>query len=190
MGPCRASDAAAWIVGLECQGWRAEAAGTVQPAIRVGVRTSGGGQVHGDGECFTLVDDALRSAGAKSAADFGQVAPGRRLHLGRGGGTYRAAGRATSSRCATTMPTSNTHTDHPDGSAATDTRMRIGRTTRPSSNRIGTTVGSRCWSRTIPDGTAVTRNVIHLTDATYVVGLHHDTGEVSGTFWFYRPQAR
>ena len=33
------------------------------------------GQVQGDGECFTLADDALRNAGAKSAADFGKVGP-------------------------------------------------------------------------------------------------------------------
>ena len=33
------------------------------------------GQRVGDGECFTLVDRALRPAGAKSAADFGTVTP-------------------------------------------------------------------------------------------------------------------
>ena len=31
------------------------------------------GTRHGDGECFTLADDALKKAGAKSAADFGKV---------------------------------------------------------------------------------------------------------------------
>ena len=33
------------------------------------------GQRVGDGECFTLVDRALRSAGALSAADHGEVTP-------------------------------------------------------------------------------------------------------------------
>ena len=31
--------------------------------------------VHGNGECFTLADDALKNSGAKSAADYGAVAP-------------------------------------------------------------------------------------------------------------------
>ena len=31
------------------------------------------GQQVGDGECFALADQALKSAGAKSAADFGAV---------------------------------------------------------------------------------------------------------------------
>ncbi|HEV2319667.1 MAG TPA: hypothetical protein VGV18_07955 [Verrucomicrobiae bacterium] len=33
------------------------------------------GQKVGDGECFALADQALRSAGAKSAADFGAITP-------------------------------------------------------------------------------------------------------------------
>jgi hypothetical protein len=33
------------------------------------------GQKVGDGECFALADEALRGAGASSAADFGHVAP-------------------------------------------------------------------------------------------------------------------
>ena len=33
------------------------------------------GQVYGDGECFTLADAALRTAGAKRAADFDRVTP-------------------------------------------------------------------------------------------------------------------
>lgn len=33
------------------------------------------GQQVGDGECFALVDQALRNSGDKSAADFGQVGP-------------------------------------------------------------------------------------------------------------------
>lgn len=33
------------------------------------------GQRDGDGECFSLVDKALRAAGAKSASDFGPVTP-------------------------------------------------------------------------------------------------------------------
>src|SRR5262245_11505211 len=31
------------------------------------------GQMVGDGECFTLADQALKDAGAKSAADYGEV---------------------------------------------------------------------------------------------------------------------
>jgi hypothetical protein len=33
------------------------------------------GTRHGNGECFTLADDALKNAGAKSAADYGKVTP-------------------------------------------------------------------------------------------------------------------
>ncbi len=50
--------------------------GTKTPSLGDKVKTFADGkkgQMVGDGECFTLADQALKSAGAKSAADYGEV---------------------------------------------------------------------------------------------------------------------
>ncbi len=50
--------------------------GTKKPSLGDKVKTFADGkkdQMVGDGECFTLADQALKDAGAKSAADYGAV---------------------------------------------------------------------------------------------------------------------
>jgi len=147
------------------------------------------GQVHGDGECFTLVNDALRSAGAKSAADFGQVAPDVDYIWG-------APVARTALRVGDIIQMRDYHCDiesttsNPDGSSATDTQQE----SRPHHTAIVESIGSdgrvTVLEQNVPDGGPVTRNVLHLTDSTSSSGSTTTTVTVRGTFWFYRPQAR
>jgi hypothetical protein len=147
------------------------------------------GQVHGDGECFTLVDDALRSAGAKSAADFGQVAPDVDYIWGVPvARTALQVGDIIQMRdyhCDIESTTSN-----PDGSGATDTQVEQRPHHTAIVEEIGTDGRVTVLEQNVPDGGPVTRNVLHLTSTTYTSGAATVHVTVTGTFWFYRPQAR
>ncbi|AMY08131.1 hypothetical protein LuPra_01319 [Luteitalea pratensis] len=147
------------------------------------------GQVHGDGECFTLADDALRHAGAKSAADFGKV--GLDVDYVWGPDVARAAlqpGDIIQMRDYRAEITTNT--DHADGSAESDTHSED----RPHHTAIVESVGGggtvTVLEQNFPDGSAVTRNILHLTDSTSSSGATTTQVTVKGTLRFYRPQAR
>lgn len=147
------------------------------------------GQVHGNGECFTLADDALKAAGARSAADFGQVAPDvdyvwgtpvNRVDLRAGDviqlRDYRVDIEMTAPQ--------------PDGS----TEIVDAFEERPHHTALVESVGTdgrvRVLEQNHPVGTAVTRNVLHLSSTTYNSGTTTHRVTVQGTFWFYRAQAR
>ena len=147
------------------------------------------GQVHGDGECFTLADDALRNAGAKSAADFGKVGPD--LDYVWGPAVTRATlqpGDIIQMRDYRAEITTNT--DNPDGSSESDSKSED----RPHHTAIVESVGAggtvTVLEQNFPDGSAVTRNVLHLTDSKSSSGGTTTTVTVTGKLWFYRPQAR
>jgi len=147
------------------------------------------GQVHGDGECFTLADDALRQANAKSAADFGQVGPDIDYVWGKTvARTALQPGDIIQLRDYHAEISSNT--DNPDGSSESDSKSEA----RPHHTAIVESVGSggtvTVLEQNVPDGSAVTRNVLHLTDSTSSSGNTTTTVTVTGTMWFYRPQAR
>lgn len=147
------------------------------------------GQVHGDGECFTLVDDALRNAGAKSAADFGKVGPDIDYVWGP------AVTRATLQpgdviQMRDYHAEIATHTDNPDGSSESDEKSED----RPHHTAIVESVGTggtvTVLEQNVPDGGPVTRSVLHLTSSASSSGGTTTTVTVTGQFWFYRPQAR
>jgi hypothetical protein len=175
-------------VGLELKG------GKGAPQQSVGDKTLAFarqrlGQVHGDGECFTLADDALKGAGAKSAADFGTVAPD--VDYVWGVAVARASlkpGDIIQMRDYRAEITSDT--DHPDGSSGSDTRIEE----RPHHTAIVESVDAEGRATVLeqnhPAGTAVTRNVIHLKDSSSSSGSTRTQVTVSGKLWFYRPQAR
>ena len=147
------------------------------------------GQVHGDGECFTLADDALRNAGAKSAADFGKV--GLDVDYVWGPAVTRAAlqpGDIIQMR--DYVAEISTNTDNPDGSSESDTKSEE----RPHHTAIVESVGAdgtvTVLEQNFPDGSAVTRNVLHLTDSASSAGGTTKKVTVTGKLWFYRPQAR
>ena len=147
------------------------------------------GQVHGDGECFTLADDALRQAGAKSAADFGKVGPD--VDYVWGAAVTRAGlqpGDIIQMRDYRADIT--TETEHPDGSADSDTQAEE----RPHHTAIVESVGTdgkvTVLEQNFPDGSAVTRNVLHLTSSTSSSGGTKTQVTVTGKLWFYRSKAR
>ena len=175
-------------VGLELKGGK----GAPQPSLGdkiLGFARQKVGQVHGDGECFTLADDALKGAGAKSAADFGTVAPD--VDYVWGAAVARAAlkpGDIIQMR--DYRVETNTETNRPDGSSESDTRIEE----RPHHTAIVESIGADGRATVLeqnhPVGSAVTRNVIHLTDTTSSSGSTTTQVTVSGKFWFYRPQPR
>jgi hypothetical protein len=62
------------VIGLDAGGGTRPSPGVIGDKV-VAFAQQHSGQKVGDGECFALVDQALRGAGAKSAADFGTVVP-------------------------------------------------------------------------------------------------------------------
>ena len=46
------------------------------------------------------------------------------------------------------------------------------------------------WEQNAPEGSAVSRNRLFFTSGTTTSGTRTTTVTVSGTFWFYRPEAR
>jgi hypothetical protein len=139
----------------------------------------------GDGECFTLVDRALRNAGARSAADYGEVTPdadyvwGTAVNLSdlRPGDVIQFRDY----QFERTVVTSN------DEGETTETETQE----RPHHTAIvesvdGSTV--TVLEQNAPDGAPVSRNRLPFADSTSEVGGSTTTIDVSGTWWFYRPQ--
>jgi hypothetical protein len=142
------------------------------------------GQVVGNGECFTLVDRALRHAGARSAADFGEVTPdadytwGTPLSLGE-----LAPGDVIQFRgyqC-------DLHVESP-------TEISDESQTRPHHTAIVERVGDNglvtVLEQNIPPGTGVSRNRLYFSGGTFSSGETTTRVTVHGTFWFFRAQAR
>jgi hypothetical protein len=144
--------------------------------------------VHGDGECFTLADDSLKDAGAKSAADFGRVAPDVDYVWGKAvtrvdlkpGDVIQMKGYRVDIEETTKSDKSTEIVDifeeRPHHTAIVESIGTDGRVTVLEQNH--------------PIGTAVTRNVIHLTNATYSSGNTTTKVKVKGTLWYYRPQPK
>lgn len=147
------------------------------------------GQRVGDGECFTLADRALRGAGARSAADYGQVAPdvdyvwGTSVQLGA-----VQAGDVIQFRNYRYDREVETH--HSNGSVTTETEFQE----RPHHTAIIESVGSggeiTVLEQNSPVGSAVTRSRLFFSSSEQDAGGRRTTVTVSGTFWFYRPQPR
>jgi hypothetical protein len=147
------------------------------------------GQRVGDGECFTLADRALRGAGAKSAADYGQVAPdvdyvwGTSMELG-------ALQPGDIIQFRNYRYDREVETRGSDGSVTTETDFQE----RPHHTAIVETVGAggeiTVLEQNSPVGSAVTRTTLFFSGGQHTAGGRTTTISVSGTFWFYRPQLR
>ena len=145
--------------------------------------------VHGNGECFTLADDALKNSGAKSAADYGAVAPDvdyvwgkavTRSDLKPGDviqmKNYRVDIEQTTTNADGSQEIIDIFEERPHHTAIVESIGTDGRVTVLEQNH--------------PIGTSVTRNVFHLTNATYSSGSTQSKVKVKGTLWYYRPQPR
>ena len=143
----------------------------------------------GNGECFTLADSALSTAGARSAGDYGSVSPNADYVWG------------SSVSLSDLQPGDliqmrdyrfdrEVVVNNPDGSGSTDSDFQE----RPHHTAI---VGiGRCGGavtvleQNAPRGSAVRRSQLFFADGTTTSGHRTTTIRVQGTFWFYRPQSR
>jgi hypothetical protein len=142
----------------------------------------------GNGQCFALVDRALRGAHAKSAADYGSITPDADYEWGTSVSlTDLHAGDViqfrdyTFRRVVVTDTGSSTVTEELEGE-------------RPHHSAVVESVdGSGAVTvleQNAPEGSAVTRTRLYFTAGTTTSGNRTTTITVSGTFRFFRPEAR
>jgi hypothetical protein len=142
----------------------------------------------GGGQCFDLVDRAVRSADAKSAAEYGEISPdadyvwGTPVSLAdlRPGDIIQFRNYEFT-RTVVTETSSETRTDETAGD-------------RPHHTAIVERVGSggevTVLEQNAPEGSPVTRATLYFTAGTTRSGNRTITISVSGTWWLYRPQPR
>ena len=141
----------------------------------------------GNGQCFTLVDRALRAADAKSASDFGTISAdadyvwGASVTLAdlRPGDVIQFRDY-TYERVDVTTDSSGTTTDE----HAED---------RPHHTAIVESVDGdgavTVWEQNAPAGSAVRRTQLFFSNTNSTHGNRTTRITVRGTFWFYRPEA-
>ncbi len=178
------------VIGLDARGGTTPpAANTTSIAERVVsfARRQRGDRV-GDGQCFALANRALRAAGAKSAADYGDVTPDADYVWG----TSVALAALQSGDI---IQFRNYQADIEivtETSSATTTRSE--EHTRPHHTAIVESVGENglvtVLEQNAPEGSAVTRSRLYMSSGTSESGNTTTTVRVRGTLWFYRPEAR
>ncbi|MGH9139824.1 MAG: hypothetical protein ACRD3J_04155 [Thermoanaerobaculia bacterium] len=142
----------------------------------------------GNGQCFTLVDRALRGAHAQSAADYGSVSPDADYTWGTSvslsdlqPGDVIQFRDYTFHKVVVTESDSATTTDELDGD-------------RPHHTAVVESVDGHgavtVLEQNAPEGSAVTRNQLYFTGGSWTSGHRTTTVTVHGTFWFFRPEAR
>ena len=145
--------------------------------------------VHGDGECFTLADDALKAAGARSAADYGKVAPDVDYVWGKAVTRTALQPGDIIQMKGYRVEIEETTTDEKGGQQINEIFEE-----RPHHTAIVESIGTdgrvTVVEQNYPVGTGVTRNVLHLTSATYSSGSTTSKVKVKGTMWYYRAQSR
>ena len=138
----------------------------------------------GSGECFDLVDQALRNAGAKSAADFGRVTPNADYVWGN-------PVSLSDVRAGDIIQFRNYRYDRTiETDTATDTDFQE----RPHHTAIVETVGGdgalNVLEQNVPDGSPGQRSQLFFSNVSTNVGGRKTTIRVRGRFWFYRAQPR
>lgn len=150
-------------------------------------RTHRGARV-GNGECFTLADNALRGAGAKSASDFGKI-------TGNADYTWGTAVTLADLQPGDIIQFRNysyerIDTIKDDHGTTTEEHAED----RPHHTAIVVSVDGdgavTVWEQNAPAGSPVTRTQLFFSDRSTTGGKHSTTITVKGKFWFYRPQAQ
>jgi hypothetical protein len=142
------------------------------------------GQSVGNGECFDLADQALRSAGAKSAADFGTVTPNADYVWG------------TAVSLADVQPGDiiQFRNYRYDRTIATDTRTDTDFQERPHHTAIVERVDGQgaitVLEQNVPDGSAGQRSQLFFSNVSTNSSGKRTIIAVRGRFRFYRPQPR
>jgi hypothetical protein len=174
-------------IGLDSKGGTKQSGASMSDRI-VSYASRQRGDCVGDGECYTLVNRALRAADAKTAADYGAVSPNADYVWGasvaladlRPGDVIQFRDY-TYTRVSVTDDDSGTATDEEEGE-------------RPHHTAIVQSVDGggvvTVWEQNAPEGSAVRRTQLFFTSGRTTRGNTTTTIRVSGTFWFYRPEAR
>jgi hypothetical protein len=143
----------------------------------------------GDHECFALADQALHSAGASSAADFGTVTPdadyawGTPISLGdvQAGDVIQFRNyrydRETTVEDANGGSTTNTwFEERPHHTAVVE--------------RVDGNGALTVLEQNSPQGSTVHRTQLFFSDTTTTQGRRTTKISVQGSIWYYRPQRR
>jgi cell wall-associated NlpC family hydrolase len=174
-------------VGLNAKrGGSKQAHGSIADQIVAYARQRLGTEV-GDGECYTLVDRALRNAGAKSAEHYGTVTPDADYVWGTSvNRSELRPGDVIQFRDYSFDRTVDTNNPDGSGSTATDHQER------PHHTAIVERIDGEAvvvLEQNSPEGAPVTRNRLFFRNSTTSNGNQTTTISVQGTFWFYRPEA-
>lgn len=174
-------------VGLDAKGAKPKARPPIPESV-VSFATQNTGQRVGDGECFALADLALRSAGAKSAANYGTIVPdadyvwGTEVSLaGLKPGDiiqfrdYRYR-KVVVKEDAKGVDEKESAEERPHHTAIVE---------RAGADGVVTVL-----EQNSPQGSAVHRTTLYFKDSENESGGQKTTVTVTGTFWFYRPQPR
>jgi hypothetical protein len=114
-----------------------------QSALIVQFATGRTGQQVGDGECFALADQALRSAPARSAANYGAITATADYRWGRLiQRTDARAGDIIQFRNFTFVETTTTRVTQADGSFTQNTQVRNGSRGQPNHTAMVAEVGA------------------------------------------------
>jgi CHAP domain len=145
-------------------------------------------QAEGNGQCFTLVDRALRHVGAKSAADFGEITPdadyvwGHATSLSnlRPGDVIQFRDYAFT-RTVVTDNARGTSTDETAGDRPHHTAIV---------ERVGADGAVTVLEQNAPEGSPVSRHTLYFVAGTTSNGDTTTTVTVSGSWQFYRAEAK
>lgn len=147
------------------------------------------GQRVGNGECFTFADTALRTSGAKSAADYGDVSPSADYVWGLGV-TLASLEPGDVVQFRDYRYDREVEISHPDGSVETQEDFEE----RPHHTAVVESVGANgavtILEQNSPVGSAVRRTTLFFSNRDDSSGGRKTKIRVSGTIWFYRPQPR
>jgi surface antigen len=147
------------------------------------------GTRHGNGECFTLADDALKNAGAKSAADYSKLTPDTDYVWGTAvSASDVKAGDVVQFR--SYRYDRKVVTKNPDRSVSTDEDFQE----RPHHTAIVEQVNGdgsmTVLEQNAPVGESVSRNTLYFSSSTTKSDNSTTTIKVKGTVRFYRPQSK
>jgi hypothetical protein len=175
-------------IGLDAKGGGAKGGGpSIADQIVSYVRRRRGDRV-GDGECFTLVDRALRSAGAKRARDHGSVTPDADYVWG-------TAVTLAELRPGDVIQFRDYRYDREVVTESSDgERIDEDFQERPHHTAVVERVDGNgaitVLEQNAPVGSPVSRAQLFFSSGRRESGRTTTTIRVRGTFWFYRPEAR
>lgn len=171
-------------VGLQAKGGSAKNTAAVSGAQVVNFAIDRMGQRLGRGECFDLADQALRNAGAKSAADFGTVVEnadyvwGNQVNLSnvQPGDIIQFRNYRYDRTIDTETRTDTDFQERPHHTAIVE--------------RVGADGAITVLEQNAPEGDPVRRSQLFFSTVTTSSGGRTTTITLHGRFRFYRPQPR